>query len=326
MLETGGETQTMKDEDPFDGFEISEQWASGASKHEDTASQRATRYSRIGREHERVRKPQPTARKRNQRIRRSNLKWKFGKVAPWIVAFCVLVLMIGSSFIIRGVSSASGQKFADVPPAGVGEQPQRILPVVPSNGSKDFIVSQTNPDGSPVGFSPCRPWRVVVNTADAPPGAYPIVVDAVATISQVTGLQIALEGLTDESVANTDERKAYQPERYGDTWAPILVQWGTQTGDDFAGLGGPIMVTDPETNVKGNVTGTVILNRDASMNTNPAQLRAVLLHELGHVVGLSHAAGRDQLMFAENSGLLNFSAGDLAGLAAVGGAKCTPNL
>ena len=48
----------------------------------------------------------------------------------------------------------------------------------------------------------------------------------------------------------------------------------------------------------------------------------VLLHELGHLVGLGHVADRGQLMAAVATGRTGYGAGDLAGLAAAGAGPC----
>ena len=46
------------------------------------------------------------------------------------------------------------------------------------------------------------------------------------------------------------------------------------------------------------------------------------MHELGHLVGLGHVDAPDELMSAENHGLLTWGPGDRAGLSAVGAGRC----
>ena len=58
----------------------------------------------------------------------------------------------------------------------------------------------------------------------------------------------------------------------------------------------------------------------------PALVRAIIMHELAHVVGLDHVNDPTQLMHAENSGQLDFGAGDRAGLALLGTGKCVPGI
>ncbi|MGZ6772885.1 MAG: matrixin family metalloprotease, partial [Mycobacteriaceae bacterium] len=55
--------------------------------------------------------------------------------------------------------------------------------------------------------------------------------------------------------------------------------------------------------------------------------RAVIEHELGHLVGLHHVADPTQLMYATNTGgVTNYAEGDLTGLAALGRGPCEPHL
>jgi hypothetical protein len=51
-------------------------------------------------------------------------------------------------------------------------------------------------------------------------------------------------------------------------------------------------------------------------------VRAVILHELGHLVGLGHVADPNQLMSETNYGLHDFGPGDQEGLARLGGGTC----
>lgn len=183
---------------------------------------------------------------------------------------------------------------------------------------------QTQPNGAPVGYSPCRSWPVVVNLNGAPPGAYQVVAESVAVISRATGLALFVEGTTDEPYAA--DREAYQPERYGDRWAPILVAWAPEMRGSVAGHGGSRSVTLPDTNVSHYVTGFVAIDSTDQANASPTDLRAVVMHELAHVVGLEHSADPNQLMAPIYRGQEAFGVGDLAGLAAVGQTPCAPDL
>jgi hypothetical protein len=50
--------------------------------------------------------------------------------------------------------------------------------------------------------------------------------------------------------------------------------------------------------------------------------RAIVLHELGHLVGLAHVSDQSELMNADNVGLLDYGPGDREGLAQLGAGPC----
>lgn len=220
--------------------------------------------------------------------------------------------------------SESPQRWPGFPPPGLNERPTRLLPAVTPPGRGDYAFMQTQPNGAPVGYSPCRPWPVVVNLNSAPPGAYGIVAQSVDAISKATGLALYLEGTTDEQYSA--DREAYQPQRYGDRWAPILVAWAPEMREAVAGHGGSRSVTLPTTGISHYVTGFVAIDSTDQANTSASDLEAVLLHELAHVVGLEHSADPNQLMAPIYRGQDGLGVGDLAGLAAVGRAACAPDL
>lgn len=50
--------------------------------------------------------------------------------------------------------------------------------------------------------------------------------------------------------------------------------------------------------------------------------REVMLHELGHLVGLAHVKDATQVMYPNTRPLAHYSAGDKAGLAILGAGPC----
>jgi hypothetical protein len=55
-----------------------------------------------------------------------------------------------------------------------------------------------------------------------------------------------------------------------------------------------------------------------------ALVRAVVEHELGHLLGLDHVHDDSQLMNADNKGLTDYAAGDQLGLERLGRGHCFP--
>src|SRR4051812_418129 len=100
-------------------------------------------------------------------------------------------------------------------PLGVPE------PVPQGTGKFEFAATQPGDKTAPVAFDPCRPIHFVVNPAGAPADGAELVKAAIARLHGATGLVFTDDGNTAE--VPTDDRAPFQPERYGDRWAPVLI-------------------------------------------------------------------------------------------------------
>ncbi len=230
------------------------------------------------------------------------------------------------------VAPVQAPRTVPTPGSEESDQPLGTPPAAPDSDVYAFIGRQA--DGvTPVAYDPCRPVAVVLSTDGAPEGAEAMLVDALARMTEVTGLQFRYEGPTDEVPGG--DRAAYQPDRYGDRWAPVVVGWRTPEQEpglagEVAGLGGSASA-GPDGGPVAYVTGSVTLDgpeyATLLADGDDALGRAILLHELGHVVGLAHVWDADQLMASTTSGdVLDFADGDLAGLALLGAGACIPEL
>ena len=174
----------------------------------------------------------------------------------------------------------------------------------------------------------------MIRAQGEPAGGAKIITDAVLRVSRATGLRFVYDGATSE--APSRQRSSYQPTRYGDRWAPVLISWATaKEYPDFAadvtGEGGSAHTGLPN-RPSAYVTGSVEL--DSGQLTSILQrpdghqvVRAIVLHELGHLVGLDHVTAANQLMYPQSQpGVTDFGAGDLTGLAALGRGTCLPEL
>lgn len=194
-----------------------------------------------------------------------------------------------------------------------------------------FAFWATRADGAPVRWNPCAPIAWTVNPDGAPSSAVADVADALERLSEVTGLRFRYDGTTDE--APDVDRAPYQPERYGDRWAPLLFAWEDQatTAAPLRGVDRAVAVPVAVEDVF--VTAQVVLNRDSVLaggfEARRSSRGATLLHELGHVVGLTHVDDPVQLMFPYPAGgRSTWGDGDLAGLAQLGrdqGCLTTPD-
>ncbi|WP_138732066.1 matrixin family metalloprotease [Modestobacter excelsi] len=235
-----------------------------------------------------------------------------------------------------GGSGSAAETWWDAPsPSGEeAAQPLGVPMSVPSDDGFAFL--QVQDDGvTPVAYDPCRPIHYVVRPENEPTGGRSLIADAVDEVSAITGLQFVDDGETSEDPSSA--RPLFQPDRYGDRWAPVLISWATAAEvPDFAGapvgLGVSRAASAEGEGLAVYLSGSIELDADhftelLSVPGGRAQARATVLHELGHVVGLDHVDDRTQLMDAQGSAdVLDFAAGDLAGLAQLGAGECAPGL
>ena len=188
--------------------------------------------------------------------------------------------------------------------------------------------------GESVRFDPCEPIHYVINPALAPPQGIEDMHRAIEMTAEASGLRFVYDGATDE--IPTPRRAAYQPDRYGDRWAPILLAWsdglamtGATAGDEGER---PIAAAASltETNEDGRpmyVSGIAVFDSsvtDLRPGFGGQTWGQAMLHELGHIVGLGHVDDPASVMnpvIGLRAAL--WGGGDRAGLWALGiGSTC----
>lgn len=205
---------------------------------------------------------------------------------------------------------------------GIG---QDLTVTIADTGGAGYTFAMMQPDGvGPVTWDRCREIPYVVNPDGAPAGHPETVAAAVGDLSEASGLRFRYDGTTDDR--GFEDRAG----AFGST-VPVLIAWATPEevpalAGEVAGVGGAeARAVTPDRLVY--VTGMVALDRDAfaAMAARPdrtALQRAVVEHELGHVLGLGHVDDPTQLMYTETTGQRHLAGGDRDGLAVLGGGPC----
>jgi hypothetical protein len=236
---------------------------------------------------------------------------------------------LGSDISMVPPSSSGTADIWPPTPADAQRTPLGHPPAQASN-STSYAFMATKPTGDPVRFDPCRPIHLVVNGTFAPPHADRLLREAAQSVSAATGLALVVDGPTDE--APRDDRPPLDVARYGNRWSPVLVAWSDEAAAPglagrVAGLAGPSMAPYRTEDQMHWVSGSVLLDgptfRDILQRQGGyAEARGIVMHELAHLVGLTHVRDRGELMHDEDSAVTTFGPGDLEGLRRLGGGPC----
>jgi ribosomal protein L24E len=190
-----------------------------------------------------------------------------------------------------------------------------------------YTFMTANPDGTPVRWNPCAPIRYVTNLAQAPAGAANLLQAALAAVTAATGISFVNDGATTE--VPTANRQVTQS-RYGSGWAPVLIAWSVPgqssllPGGSVIGEGQSTWVSTPDGR-KVFVTGQAVIDSSSTTDLSVtlgggSTLGELLLHELGHVMGLGHTTDASEIMFPVlvPHGSSAYGSGDRQGLSRLG--------
>lgn len=251
-----------------------------------------------------------------------------GVVTAVLGVVAASVLSVFAAVVVPLVRD-SGSAGLGYPPLPADARATRLLAPVEVVSNGPYLFDNVLPGGVAVTYDPCRAVHYVVNPVLMPPGGQRLIDEAVAAVSAATGLVLVDDGATDEPLQ--DDRELVQVQRYGDRWAPVLIGWSNAAAypalaGDVVGVGGSALVQPRGPASARLVTGQIALDVDGLVplmqRGHSDQVRAIVMHELAHVVGLDHVEDPGQLMYPRNLGLTAFSAGDLEGLALLGHGVC----
>lgn len=184
--------------------------------------------------------------------------------------------------------------------------------------------------GDPVRWNPCDTIAYAVNTAGAHSSVRADLREALRRVTRATGIEFRSVGATRETFI-----RAYQRMRYDGVVrkAALILIWVEH--EDYEAI--LRRLNDPRPSIAFAKTmaglyahrdqyfgGIIVMDADATAGLGFGYRYAhgsVLLHELGHIMGLDHVKDPDQLMYSgrhPNFRLRDFGPGDLEGLRRLG--------
>jgi hypothetical protein len=175
--------------------------------------------------------------------------------------------------------------------------------------------------GQAARWDPCRPITYRVNPSRLPGDGLAQVRAGFRAVSQATGLRFRYVGGT-----------TFVPFKKGQKWtahpadADFAIAWSTPTvvpdlSGSTLGVGGAqgVRADGPVELVHGQVALDATTRWAGTEASVRRERRALVLHEIGHAIGLGHVSDRRQIMFGTLSDSIpQYAAGDLRGLVAVG--------
>jgi hypothetical protein len=246
-------------------------------------------------------------------------------IATSLVALILGVLAVGA--VLRGpspVEAGAGGPSATTDSPSPSASPTARAKV---DGAFKFLELV---GGAPVRWNPCETISYAVNTDGATSSIKPDLHEALARVTRATQIEFVSVGTTEETFL-----RAYQRMRYKGVIgkAELIIIW-VDHGDYQAILR---RLHDPRPSIAFAKTmaglyadqdqyfgGIIVMDAEATSQRGFGHSYAhgsVLLHELGHIMGLDHVKDPDQLMYSgrhPNYGLQDFGAGDLEGLRRIG--------
>ncbi|MBM6404161.1 hypothetical protein JQN72_07875 [Phycicoccus sp. CSK15P-2] len=258
-----------------------------------------------------------------------------------LIALVLLALAVGGHVVLPHVSGwvdylvhgdprfrvdARSASAAAAPPLDGRVRAAVALPDDP--GDDRYAFMQRTPSGGPVTFDPCQPIHYVVHDPyGVGEAGQDVVAEAVSEMSAATGLAFVFDGYTEEE---PDESRPSRVPMYSSRWAPVLIAWSDpeetpRLEGSVVGVGGPVSF-GPRDGHRWWVTGAVTLDTPAlapqlGSADGRTEVRGVVMHELGHVLGASHSESSADLMHAQG-GTDGLSDGDRYAFAMLGDGVC----
>lgn len=251
--------------------------------------------------------------------------------APWMAAGLVVLVAL----VVLGTSVVASPRRHPVAAAGAPSCPgadhlahdangqMRPDVVEPDNYAFLFVKDRC----APVRFNPCQPVHYELGTDGPTPAQLSDLHSAIAMVSQATGIDLVSDGTFADAagMARLDESA-----KAAGRWPPVRIEWrhlGSGTAQNETAGGGRPTVVDGVI-----VTGVIFFNLDVNLGHGVAvpggfgpgvTWGRIMLHELGHLVGLGHVSSPDEVMHEpltdpSSAPTSAYGVGDITGLRMLG--------
>ncbi len=249
-------------------------------------------------------------------------------VIGFILAIVLGVLAVVSMLQDSGDTDLAGATLTPSPvPTGTSTPSLTPSPPPKVDGAFRFL---ERVGGAPVRWDPCEPITYALNTAGASSPVRTDLREALRRVTRATGIRFRPVGVTKETFI-----RAYQRMRFRGVIrkAALILIWVDH--DDYTTI--LRTLRDPRPSIAFAKTmaglyahrdqyfgGIIVMDADATSGRGFGYRYAhgsVLLHELGHIIGLDHVRDPDQLMYSgrhPNVRVRYFGTGDLEGLRRLG--------
>jgi hypothetical protein len=205
----------------------------------------------------------------------------------------------GGNWSLGMMSGTSPSVTPAVPPAAQGQG------AVVSQSDNNYTFEVTNSAGSPARWNPCDSVHYEVVTSGAPAGWQNDISNDISQAANATGLSFVSDGTAASSPSNYDG---------------IVISWASQlTGGDTVGLTTYSYYNTPSFAPQ-MVAATIQLLSSLTAGGGSGGEQPVLLHELGHALGLAHV-NAPEVMNPVDQGYTSYHAGDLNGLTHLGSSQ-----
>jgi hypothetical protein len=254
--------------------------------------------------------------------------------AAFVLGFLVAVVLgvvAVLSLLREPTDLAAGSGAAPSPtPAATATLSPTPAPTPRPEVDGGFRFLERAPGGAPVRWNPCETITYAVNVRGVNSPVRPDLKEALRRVTRATGVEFESVGTTKETFMSAYRRMRYQGVIRK---AELILIWVDH--EDYRSI--LRRLQDPRPSIAFAKTmaglyvdrdqyfgGIIVMDEDATSSRGFADRYthgSVLLHELGHIMGLDHVRDPDQLMYSgrhPNYDLRDFGPGDLEGLRRLG--------